>query len=78
MALFCAAIRRDPVTLLRFPFLSHVQFFLECDLACLLLEKSTQLFYFLFLFSGYFCSVYPYVACIFSVAVIPLPLHFFI
>ena len=27
MALFCAAIRRDSVSLLKFPFLSHVQVF---------------------------------------------------
>ena len=35
MALFCAAIRRDSVSLLRFPFLSHVQVFLcEISLIC--------------------------------------------
>ena len=31
MALFCAAIRRDSVSLLKFPFLSHVQI-LSCDI----------------------------------------------
>ena len=31
MALFCAAIRRDSVSLLRFPFLSHVQVF-SCEM----------------------------------------------
>ena len=35
MALFCAAIRRDSVSLLRFPFLSHVQVFSgEISLVC--------------------------------------------
>ena len=31
MTLFCAAIRRDSVFLLRFPFLSHVQVF-SCEI----------------------------------------------
>ena len=31
MALFCAAIRRDSVYILRFPFLSHVQVF-SCEI----------------------------------------------
>ena len=31
MVLFCAAIRRDSVSLLRFPFLSHVQVF-SCEI----------------------------------------------
>ena len=40
MALFCAAIRRDSVFLLRFPFLNHIQVFsceilLICHLKCL-------------------------------------------
>ena len=37
-ALFCAAIRRDSVSLSRFPFLSHVQVFLVGNFASLLLE----------------------------------------
>ena len=37
MALFCAAIRRDLVSFLNFPFLSHIQIALcEISLACLL------------------------------------------
>ena len=31
MALFCAAIRRDSISLLKFPFLSHVQV-LSCEM----------------------------------------------
>ena len=48
MALFCPVIRKDSVSLLRFPFLSF---------ASLSLQVSIQLFFFPFLFSGYFCSV---------------------
>ena len=38
MALFCAAIRRDSVSFLRFPFLSHIQVFL-CELLLISLLK---------------------------------------
>ena len=38
--------------------------FLVWDFACLSLEISIWLFFFPFLFSGYFCSVYAYVVCI--------------
>ena len=34
MAMFCAAIRRDSVSLLNFPFLSHVQIWREISLVC--------------------------------------------
>ena len=51
MALFCAAIRRDLVSLKRFPFLTHVHVFS--------FKTSIQLFFFPFLFSGYFRSVDP-------------------
>ena len=66
MALFCAAIRSDSVSLLRFPFLSHVQVFsseisLVCLRKCLYCRCSYH-----FLFSCYFCSVDPYVVCIVS------------
>ena len=44
MALFCAAIRKDSVSLLKFPFLSHVHFFLEWDVASYSLKKSIELF----------------------------------
>ena len=40
MALFCAAIRRDSVSLLRFPFLSHVQIF-PCEMP--LVSRSTYI-----------------------------------
>ena len=53
MALFCAAIRRDSVSLLRFPFLSHVHVF-SCEMS---LKTSTELFFFTLLFSGYCRSV---------------------
>ena len=58
MASFCATIRRDSVSLLGFPFLSHVHVFF----ACLLLEMSIQLFLFPFLSSRYCCSVDPCVS----------------
>ena len=61
MALFYAAIRRDSVSLLRFPLFSHIQVF-----ACLSLEMFIQLFFLLFLFYGYSCSVDAYVVCIVS------------
>ena len=48
MALFSAAIRRDSVSLLRFPFLVW-------DVTCSSLKTSIELFFFPFLFSGYFC-----------------------
>ena len=60
MVLFCAAFRRDSVSLLTFPFLSHVQVFswkilfdclLKCPYSC---------------FSSYFCSVDACVVCIVS------------
>ena len=39
MTLFCAAIRRDSVSLLRFPFLSHVQVF-SCEMFISRLKRS--------------------------------------
>ena len=55
MALFCATIRRDPVSLLRFPFLSHVSYEISlfCRLRCLYKCFSFHFCY----FSGYICSV---------------------
>ena len=51
MVSFCAAIRRDSVSLLKFPFLSYVQVF-SCKIPKQkLLEISIQLFFFPFLFS---------------------------
>ena len=62
MVLFCAAIKRDSVFLLRFPCLSSS--FLMWNFTCLLLEISMQLFFFLLSFSAYFCSVD---ACVVSI-----------
>ena len=64
MVLFYAAIRRNSVSLLRFPFLSHVQVFsseisLDCRLKYLYTCFSSH-----FLFSVYFCSVEDCVVCI--------------
>ena len=61
MALFCVTFSRDSISLLKFPFLSHVQ-----EFTSLSLEISIELFSYPFLFSGYFCSVDACVVCIFS------------
>ena len=64
MALFCAAVWRDSVSLLKFPF-----FFKPClgllmwDFVCLSLIIYTQLFFFPFLFYNYCCSVGSCVIC---------------
>ena len=47
--LFCAAIRRDSVLLLRFPFLNHVHVFL-CEILLNIIIFLLLLFLFLFLF----------------------------
>ena len=49
MALSCAAIRRDSVSLLRFPFLSQVQVF-WCEMLFISRLKAVTVFYFPFLF----------------------------
>ena len=49
MALFCAAIRRDSVSLLKFPFLSHVQVF-WCEKLLISRLKRSQGY-----FSSHFC-----------------------
>ena len=67
MALFCAVVRRDSVSLLRFSFLCHVHVFSwKISFVCLWLEMCIQLFFFLFLFPGYFGSVGACVVCIVS------------
>ena len=53
IALFCAAIKRDSVSLLRFPFLSHVRV-LSCEM---LFKTPIVLFFFRFLLHGYCHSV---------------------
>ena len=66
MALFCAAIWRDLVSLLRFLFLSHVQVFLcQISLVCRL-KSLCSCFSLHFLLSGYFCSVDACVHCFVS------------
>ena len=57
MALFCVVIRRNSFSLLRFHFLSHIHVLFVSDSALKSLKTFMQLFFFLFLFSGYFRSV---------------------
>ena len=52
MALFCAAIRRNSVTLFRFPFLSHVQLF-SCEISLCRLKYP----YSCFSFHAYFLVI---------------------
>ena len=66
MALFCAAIRRNLISLLMFPFLSHVQDFSSQISLVWHLILSIQLFFFSFLLRSYFCSVDLCVVCIVS------------
>ena len=60
MLLFCDAIRRDSVSLLRLPFFSYVRIF-SCEES---LKTSIELFFFLLLFSGYCRSARPSVVSI--------------
>ena len=53
MALFCTAIRRDSVSLFKFPFLSHDQVLL-CEMLFISRLKHSALFSFPFLFP-YYC-----------------------
>ena len=76
MALFCATVRRDSVSLLRFPFLSHIQvFFYEMSLV----YRSKYSYSF---FSSHFCFLAIVVLLIlvlfvlFLVAVISISLLF--
>ena len=62
MALFCAAIRRDSVSL----FLSYVHVFSSEMSLVSRLKTSIELVFFLFLFPGYFRSIYPLVISIVS------------
>ena len=57
IALFCAAIRSDSISLWRFPFLSHVQVF-SCEMSLInRLKHSQSCFFFPFLFFSYCRSV---------------------
>ena len=64
VALFCAAIRRDSVSLLRFPFLSRVQVFSsETSLVCRLkypYSCFSSHFFWLFLFCWCLCRLYSF------------------
>ena len=66
MALFSAAIRRDSVSPLRFPFLSHVHIFSSEMSLVSRLKHPLSCFSFHFLFSGHFCSFDPRVISIAS------------
>ena len=78
MVLFCAAIRRDSVSLLRFPFLSHVQ---VCSFEMSLVSHLKYLYS---CFSSHFCFCFLVISVLlilmlsvlFLVAVIIFPLHF--
>ena len=76
--LFCDAVIRDSVSLTRFPFLSHVQVF-----SCLI-SLVCHLKYLYCCFSSYFCFLVIFVLLIlvlsvlFQIAVISLPLRFFL
>ena len=64
MTLFSAAIRRNSVSLLRFPFLSHFQVFLwEISFV---VWSVLRVFSFPFLFSDYFCFIATRIVSIFS------------
>ena len=65
MALFCAAIRRYSVSLLKFPFFSHVQVF-SSEMLLVSRLTSLELFFFPRLFSGYCRSTCPRVISIVS------------
>ena len=73
MALSCAAIRRDSVSLLRFPFLNHIQVFsCEVSLVCWLKCCFSSHFCFLVIF----VMLMPGLFVLFLVAVISLPPRF--
>ena len=76
MALFCAALRRESVSLLRFPFISYVQdFSCEISLVCHLECPYSS-------FSSHFCFLVIFVLFMFVLSVLFLftvishPLHF--
>ena len=63
IALFCAAIRRNSVSLIKFSFLSHVQVF-SCEMLFISRLKRPELFFFPFLFPIYCRSVVHSVVCL--------------
>ena len=77
MALFCAAISRDSVSLLKFPFLSQIQVFSrEISLVCLL-KYQYSYFSFRFRFLAIVFLLIFMLSVLFLVAVINLFLLFF-
>ena len=59
MALFCATIKRDSVSLLRFQLLSHVRVF-SCEMSLVSrLKPPLSFFFYAFLFSSHFLSIDP-------------------
>ena len=66
MAFFCVGIRRDHVSFLKFPFLSHVHFF-SCEMLFISrLKRPKDLFFFPFLFPSYCHSFGQRVVCLVS------------
>ena len=63
MALFCATTRKVSVSLLQFPFLSHVHVYLY-EMSLFNSLKCPNICFSLFLFSCYFCSANPRVVSI--------------
>ena len=76
LALFCASIRRDSVSLLRFPFLSHVQVFSYEMLLISRLKRPTSCFSSHFCFPVIVIRLVPVSSVLFLVAVIRLPPRF--
>ena len=56
MALFCAAIRKDSVSLLKFPFLSHVQI-LSCEMLFISRLKRPWIYYYYYYYYYYYCTL---------------------
>ena len=77
IALFCAAIRKNSISLLSFPFLSQVQVF-SCEISVVCrLKCSNSCFSSHFYFLVIFVLVMFVLSVLFLVAVISLSLHFF-
>ena len=73
MALFCAAVRRDSVSILMFPFLSHVQVFLWKILLVCHLKYPYCCFSYHFCFLVIFFLLMLVLSVLFQVAIISLP-----
>ena len=64
MVLFCVAIRRDSVSLLRFPFLSHIQVF-SCEMLLISHLKRPYSY-----FSSHFCFLVIVILLVFMLSVL--------